>query len=85
MKARLIPIGNSKGIRLPTRLPELYTLGFGDEVEIEERQEGIMLRPLPSVPGKLSWEAAYTEMAQEAAERTEWRAWDELAGDGLTD
>jgi antitoxin MazE len=83
MKAELIRIGNSRGLRLPRKLLELYGMREGDELELEERREGILLRPGPREAEKLGWEAAYREMADELADRGAWLAWDELAGEGL--
>jgi len=81
MKAQLVRIGNSRGIRLPRRILELYRIGEGDELELEERPDGIMVRPVPREDGKLSWADAYGEMAEEAAERAEWSLWDATSGD----
>ncbi len=41
MDARIIPIGNSKGIRLPKRL--LVKYGFDETVVIRELDNGILL------------------------------------------
>jgi antitoxin MazE len=83
MIAELIRIGNSKGIRLPRRILELYSLAEGDEIELEERRDGILLKPRSREDRKLGWEDAYVEMARESAERDEWSDWDQTAGDGL--
>jgi antitoxin MazE len=85
MKAVLVRIGNSRGLRLPRALLELYGIEEGDELELEERREGILVKPAAKTEGKLSWEAAYLEMADEAAERAEWMDWDALAGEGFDD
>lgn len=85
MKAELVRIGNSRGLRLPRTLLELYGIEEGDELELEERREGILIRPGAKSASKLSWESAYQEMAEEVAERAEWAEWDPLAGDGLDD
>ena len=85
MKARLIKIGNSRGIRLPRSLLSLYRMGDGDGFAIEQRPDGILLRPERLDSEKLSWEASYAEMAAEAAEADEWAAWDALSGDGVHD
>lgn len=44
MTARLIQIGNSKGVRLPKNVIEKYNLV--DELEIIESDEGIMIKPV---------------------------------------
>jgi antitoxin MazE len=43
MKARLIRIGNSRGIRLPK--PVIDELGLIDEVEMEVRADSLVIRP----------------------------------------
>ncbi len=44
MMARLIQIGNSKGVRLPKSVIEKYSLV--DELEIIESEEGIIIKPV---------------------------------------
>ncbi len=83
MQARLIRIGNSRGIRLPRALLSLYRIGDGDGFAIEQRPEGILLRPERRDPEKTSWEESYAEMAAEPAEADEWAEWDVLSGDGV--
>jgi antitoxin component of MazEF toxin-antitoxin module len=85
MKAQLIRIGNSRGLRLPQKLLELYRIEEGDEMELKETAEGILLLPLRDSSAKLSWADAYKEMAEEVAESEEWADWDIATGDGLHD
>ena len=47
---------------------------------MEERSEGILLRPTGPVVEKLSWEDTAREMA---ASHEDWSAWDTAAPDGL--
>jgi antitoxin MazE len=47
MKARLVQIGNSRGIRLPK--PLIEEAGLSDEVELRVRQGGIMILPSRSL------------------------------------
>jgi antitoxin component of MazEF toxin-antitoxin module len=84
MKAKVIRIGNSLGIRLPAALIEAYQLKDGDELDINQRREGILLS-VSSRERTLSYEETYREMQAEVAERAEWDAWDSTAGDGLAD
>jgi len=63
----------------------LYRLKEGDELELEERPEGIMLRPQKPLDSKLSWEDAYRQMAAEVAEQVEWSDWDSLSAEALHD
>jgi antitoxin component of MazEF toxin-antitoxin module len=83
MKAQLVKIGNSRGIRLPQKLLTLYRINEGDELELEERRDGILLRPGRADSMKLSFEASYREMIAEPAEHDEWSDWDSVSGDGL--
>ncbi len=85
MKARLVRIGNSRGIRLPQQLLELYRIVEGDEVDLKETAEGILLVPQLGPSAKLSWSDAYREIAAESAESEEWADWDIATGDGLND
>lgn len=77
MQAKLINIGNSKGIRLPKKMIEKYHLH--DTLKLEEKEDGILIRS--SIPeNKLTWEETYREMA---TEEEDWSDLDSLAGDGV--
>jgi antitoxin MazE len=77
LQAKLINIGNSKGIRLPKKMIEKYHLH--DTLKLEEKEEGILIRS--SIPeNKLTWEETYREMA---TEEEDWSDLDSLAGDGV--
>ena len=71
-------IGNSRGVRLPADTLKRYRIGTS--VIMEERLDGILLRPHGAAPAKLSWADTAREMA-EAAE--DWSEWDAAASDGL--
>lgn len=71
-------IGNSRGVRLPATVLRRYRIGGA--VLMEEKSEGILLRPTGPAVEKLSWEQTAREMA---ASREDWREWDAAAGDGL--
>lgn len=45
--AKIVPIGNSKGVRLPKRLIE--DLNLTDMVELESRGNELVIRPIASV------------------------------------
>jgi antitoxin MazE len=81
MKTRLVRIGNSQGIRIPRDLVRLYGLREGAELDLDRRREGILVRVVRASRGTLPWEAAYKEMAAEAAELAEWSDWDATTGD----
>ena len=80
IKLKVARIGNSRGVRLPAASLRRYRIG--DTVLMEERSEGILLRPSGSAVQKLSWEDTAREMA---ASREDWSAWDTVAADGLDD
>ncbi len=71
-------IGNSRGVRIPAKTLERYRIG--DSVVMEERSDGILLRPASLALPKLSWEETAREMA---AEQEDWSVWDVAAADGL--
>ena len=80
MKLKVARIGNSRGVRLPAASLRRYRIG--ETVLMEERSEGILLRPTGPAVEKLSWEETAREMA---ASREDWSAWDATAADGLDD
>ena len=73
---KLIPIGNSKGVRLPKALLEKY--GLNDSLLLEETDRGLLLRK--KADNKLSWENTYKAMA---GEKESWDDFDETLLDGL--
>jgi antitoxin MazE len=75
---KLIPVGNSKGIRLPKKLLQKY--GLADSLVLEETDRGILLRR--KADERLSWEETYKTMAQE---REDWDDFDAALRDGLED
>ena len=77
---KIIAIGNSRGVRLPQALLRRY--GIADQITLEERPEGLLLRG--SVSAKASLKQTFTEMAREQASGQEqWSDLDQAAGDGL--
>ena len=77
MNAKLISIGNSKGVRLPKKLIEQYHLK--ENLKLEELDEGILIRA-DEPQDKLSWEETFKEMAQE---NEDWSDFDILSSDGI--
>ena len=59
MKADIIAIGNSKGIRIPKAL--LEQCGFAESVEIKVEDSRLILSPATQV--REGWEAAFKAMA----------------------
>ena len=84
MKTKVIKIGNSRGIRLPRMVLDLYGLDEGAELEIEQQPKGIFLQ-VKEQPSSLSRYDAYRQMASEQEESLEWSDWDAASGDGLDD
>ena len=78
IKLKVARIGNSRGIRLPAKSLARYRIG--ESVLMEERSDGILLRPDGRAVQKLTWEATAKEMAVSGED---WSEWDRLAGDGL--
>jgi hypothetical protein len=55
-------------------------IGNSRGIRMEERSDGIMLRPAGPVVEKLSWEDTARAMAASAED---WREWDTTTADGL--
>jgi mRNA interferase MazF len=75
---KIARIGNSKGIRLPADVLRRYRIG--SVVLMEEKSEGIFLRPSGRYIEKLSWADTAAEMS---AAGENWSEWDSVADDGL--
>lgn len=76
--AKLVPIGNSRGVRIPKALLQKY--GLKDSLLIEETDRGLLLRNKEE--SKLSWEETYKAMANE---EEDWDVFDTTVLDGLED
>ena len=64
MRASLVRIGNSKGLRIPK--PVLEQCGFGSEVEL--RVEPGRLVVLPATAPRAGWDEAFARAGEEDAE-----------------
>ncbi len=76
MKASIIKIGNSKGIRIPK--PIIEQCGFNREVEMEVHKKKLIIRPAKR-PRK-DWEKAFKAMAGDRDDKTIYlpaSKWDE--------
>jgi antitoxin component of MazEF toxin-antitoxin module len=80
IELKVARIGNSRGVRIPAATLERYQIGAS--IVMEERSEGILLRPHGPASPLLSWEDTAREMAAAAED---WSAWESLAGDGLNE
>ncbi len=72
-------IGNSRGVRLPAESLKRYAVGAA--LIMEERAEGILLRPAGPAAAKLGWTDTAREMAGSGED---WVEWSVLDADGLS-
>ena len=75
---KLVPIGNSKGVRIPKVLLQKY--GLNNSLLLEETTRGLLLRKKEE--DKLSWEDTYKAMA---IEKEDWIEFNTTLLDGLED
>lgn len=75
-KVKIVPIGNSQGIRLPKEVLRKY--GFVDSLILEETDTGLFLRKQED--NKLSWEDTYKAMSEE---QEDWSDFNVTVADGL--
>jgi antitoxin MazE len=73
---KLVPIGNSQGVRLPKALLRQY--GIDQTLVAEARPDGILLRGAPRA--KASLDQTFSEMAKA---HEDWSGLDAAAADGL--
>lgn len=69
MEAKLVRIGNSKGVRLPKSM--LVQTGMTERIEIEARGHSIILKPVKEP--RSGWEASFAKGGHEL--NKEDRAW----------
>jgi len=60
MRARIVKIGNSQGIRIPK--PILEQSGITEDVDIEVENNQIIIRPL--LKPRTGWDKAFRDMAE---------------------
>ena len=65
MRARVIKIGNSQGLRIPK--PILEQTGIMDDVEIEVVKNQIIIRPIKNA--REGWENAFKVMSEKGGDR----------------
>ena len=79
MRARVIKIGNSQGIRIPKTL--LEQTGIMDDVELEIEKNKIVIRPISNP--RIGWDNAFKAMADKgddaliSGETSILNSWDE--------
>ena len=65
MRAKIVRIGNSKGIRLPK--PVLEQVGLEEEVEMEIREGRLVIFPVPLT--RAGWAEAAEELSSKGDDR----------------
>jgi antitoxin MazE len=65
MRARIVKIGNSQGVRLPK--PIIEQAGISEDVDIAVEDEKIIIRPV-SDP-RAGWDEAFRKMAENGDDR----------------
>ena len=60
MRARVVKIGNSQGIRIPK--PILEQTGIMEDVELEVDKNQIIIRPISNP--RVGWDSAFKTMAE---------------------
>ncbi|MBK7600266.1 MAG: AbrB/MazE/SpoVT family DNA-binding domain-containing protein [Acidobacteria bacterium] len=80
MKAKIIKIGNSQGVRIPKLI--LEQTGLGEEVEIEAEDDRIIIKP--AIYPRNGWDEAFESMSKNAddklldADLTGQEDWDQI-------
>ncbi len=74
--AKLVSIGNSKGIRIPKALLQKYD--FDDDLLLKETEQGLLI--MKKNNEKSSWEETYKAMAKEGED---WSDFEATIFDGL--
>lgn len=65
VKARIVKMGNSRGVRIPKTI--LEQLGLGEEVELSVRDDHLVIRP-GSKP-RVDWDRQFKQMAERGDDR----------------
>lgn len=76
IELKVTRIGNSKGIRIPSRILKKY--GFKERLILEEHPGELVLRRTED--RKLSWSETFEEMARE---KEDWSDFEGVVADGL--
>ena len=76
VELKLVPIGNSRGVRLPKEIIERYAIE--ETIVLEVHEEALVFRNKHDK--RLSWEGTFKAMARE---REDWRDFDAAIADGL--
>ncbi|HEY2381128.1 MAG TPA: AbrB/MazE/SpoVT family DNA-binding domain-containing protein [Terriglobia bacterium] len=76
IELKVVPIGNSRGVRLPKAVLDRY--GIRDALVLEPREEGLLLRGKKDK--RMTWEETFRDMARA---KEDWSDFDTIAADGL--
>jgi antitoxin MazE len=76
IELKIVPIGNSRGVRLPKEIIERYAIE--DSIVLEAREETLIFRNTRDK--RLSWEGTFKAMARE---REDWSDFEGTVADGL--
>ena len=76
VELKIVPIGNSRGVRLPKEIIERYAIE--DSIVLEAREETLVFRNKHDK--RLSWEDTFKAMARE---REDWNDFEGTIADGL--
>ncbi|MBW2738112.1 MAG: AbrB/MazE/SpoVT family DNA-binding domain-containing protein [Deltaproteobacteria bacterium] len=60
MRARVVKIGNSRGVRIPK--PILEQTGIIEDIELEVKKNHIIIRPISNP--RVGWDIAFKTMAE---------------------
>ena len=69
MKARIVRVGNSHGIRIPKSVLEQMGLGGESEVELEVEDNRLIIQPAERP--RVGWDQAFAAMAEAGDDRLE--------------
>ena len=76
IELKVVPIGNSRGVRLPKPVLERYAIK--DTLVLEVTEAGLLLRGKRDA--RMSWEETFQDMARN---HEDWSAFDSSIADGL--
>jgi antitoxin MazE len=62
MKAKIVPIGNSKGIRIPNHILKLFNINTQVELIVDENKNEIILKPIKNT--RNDWDKHFENMNQ---------------------
>lgn len=86
MQTRLVPIGNSYGIRLPKHIIKQFDFDKGD-IEIIVKKEGILITKITNVPPLEDWDELFKEAKKKGfnavEDLKEFSDWDITLNDGI--